>query len=140
MLGIEVDNKLTFSHHIDQICANGKHANNTLSALNNLKIDLLTKLYKILPTSRFEYGTSTPTEDFEIELKVIPVDLRLIQLQRKESYKILLKEKDEPSRLLVEILYHLKIQESYHAIIFKDLVRPLTNSSNLDTVTIVQRK
>ena len=40
MLGIEVDNKLTFSHHIDQICANGKHANNTLSALNNLKIDL----------------------------------------------------------------------------------------------------
>ena len=48
MLGIEVDNKLTFSHHIDQICANGKRANNTLSALNNLKIDLLAKLYKML--------------------------------------------------------------------------------------------
>ena len=57
MLGIEVDNKLTFSHHIDQICANGKRANNTLSALKNLKIDLLAKLYKMLSRSRLEYGT-----------------------------------------------------------------------------------
>ena len=45
---------------------------------------------------------STPTEDIEVGLKIIPVDLRLIELQRKESYKILLKEQDEPTRFLIE--------------------------------------
>ena len=45
---------------------------------------------------------SSPTEDIEVGLKIIPVDLRLIELQRKESYKILLKEQDDPTRLLIE--------------------------------------
>ena len=45
---------------------------------------------------------STPTDDMEVELKVNPVGLRLIELQRKESYKILHKEQDDPTILLVE--------------------------------------
>ena len=38
----------------------------------------------------------------EVDLKVIAVDRRLVELQTKESYKILLKEQDDPTRLLVE--------------------------------------
>ena len=52
MLGIEVDNKLTFRHHIDHICAYAKRAINTITALSDLKIDLLARLYKMLVRSR----------------------------------------------------------------------------------------
>ena len=134
MLGVEVDNKLTFGYHIDQICANSKRSINTISALNKLRIDLLVRLYKILSRSRLEYATSvwgfrinkgnnrsklesvqrqallkilnappsTPTGDMEVELDIIPVDLRLNELQRKESYKIFLKDEQDPTRPLLE--------------------------------------
>ena len=76
----------------------------------------------------------------EVDLKVIAVDRRLVELQTKESYKILLKEQDDPTRLLVENFCHLKIQEFHQAVIFKDLARPHSNSPNPDMVTVSQRK
>ena len=48
-----------------------------------------------------EASPSTPTDNMEVELNIIPLDLRLNELQRKEAYRIFNKSNDDHTKLML---------------------------------------
>ena len=123
MLGIIVDNKLSFKQHIDKITTNAKKSASVLSLFRYLSVQKLVTIYKVLVRPTLEFGSvlwgykvnssnnrtklesaqrysmlkilqappSTPTAVMEVELGIVPIDLRIRELERLEVNRILRK-------------------------------------------------
>ena len=126
ILGILIDEDLTFTPHIENITNKCKKAYNRLTLFPNIRPDLALQIFKSFIRSKLEYGSiiwghtiyknnhiklleaaqkgalmlilramkSTPTDALESELNILPIDLRLEELQRIEAIKLL--QKNDP--------------------------------------------
>ena len=124
VLGIIIDDNLSFTPHIENIVRKCKQAYSRLTRFPDMRPDLAVQLYKSYIRSKLEYGAvvwghtihtqkhlklldeaqrgalklilrgmkSTPTDALESELNIVPIDLRLIELQRMEAAKLLQKD------------------------------------------------
>ena len=127
MLGVVIDEMLTFKHHIKHIRMQARKSYSQLAAFPNLPFSTLKTLYKSFIRSKLEhccsvlghklylhnilqniesvqrgalshilrFFKSTPTIALESELNILPIDIRLKQLQAMECIKIL-RKRDNP--------------------------------------------
>ena len=120
ILGIIIDNNLSFSLHIANITNKCKRAYNRLTLFPDMQPDLAIQIFKSLIHSKLEYGSiiwghtihttkhlrllkaaqkealmlilramkSTSLKVMEAELCIVPIYLRLQELQRIEAIKL----------------------------------------------------
>ena len=126
VLGVIIDEDLTFTPHVEHITQKCKRAYNRLTLYSDLSPYLALQLYKAFIRSKLEFGgtlrsfrihnakhlkllesaqrcaaslilkmmKSTPTDGLKSELSILPIELRLEELQRHEAVKLLIKEDD----------------------------------------------
>ena len=126
VIGIIIDEDLTFTPHVEHITKKCKRAYSRLTLYPDLSPHLALQLYKAFIRSKLEFGStlwsfrkhnakhlnllesaqrgaaslilktmkSTPIDGLESELSILPIDLRLEELQRHEAVKLLIKEDD----------------------------------------------
>ena len=136
MLGVIIDEKLTFKDHIKHICMQARKSYSQLAAFPNLPLSTLKTLYKSFILSKLEYCCSvwghklylhnnlqniesvqrealslilrpfksTPTIALESELNILPIKIRLQQLQAMECIKILRKRENPLKDRIMTIL------------------------------------
>ena len=120
VLGIIIDENLTFTPHVEHITQNFKMAYNRLTLYPDLSPHLALQIYKAFIISKLDFGCSvwgfrihnakhlkllesaqrdaaslilkrmksTTTDRLESELSILPIDLRLEELQRHEAVKL----------------------------------------------------
>ena len=123
VLGIIIDEELTFTPYIEYITSRSKEVYNRLTEFPDMQPGLAFQIFKPFIRSKLEYGSiiwgltvytdkhrrfleaaqksalmlvlrtmkSIPTEALESELNIVPIGLRLEELQRMEAIKLLQK-------------------------------------------------